>query len=212
MYRNLKVQWAISVLLILAIACNISSTPPAESEEPEVITIVVTATESTDASITEEPNEATATLNQDLNVRGGPGTAYPIVTALPGGSIVNIIGKNADGSWWLITLDGGKSGWISAPFTSSSNTENVPIVEAPPPQPNSSGDSGGSSGSDNSGGSGGSGGSGNSGGGGDSGGGGQTASSDNDIQATINIKNGSINQSNAVSYPNGDTMIRFLLL
>lgn len=204
--KNFRILF--SILLITSLACNLSAPEPEATQE--VVTIVVTATPEA-APATEEAatdTKATATLNQDLNVRGGPGTNYPIVVALPGGTTVDIIGKNADGSWWYIAFNG-NTGWVSAPFTTSSNTEGVAIVDAPPvPQSDSSnsGNSGGSGGSGggNSGGSsssGGSGGGGNSGGGG----GGQTAPSDNDIQAKINIKNGNFTQSGAVSYPDGDT-------
>lgn len=197
--KNFRILF--SILLITSLACNLSAPEPEATQE--VVTIVVTATPEA-APATEEAatdTKATATLNQDLNVRGGPGTNYPIVVALPGGTTVDIIGKNADGSWWYIAFNG-NTGWVSAPFTTSSNTEDVAVVDAPPvPQSDSSGSGG--SGGGNSGGSGGSGG-GNSGGSG-GGGGGQTAPSDNDIQAKINIKNGNFTQSGTVSYPDGDT-------
>jgi len=125
-----KVYLALSFLIVLAMACNMSSPAPTEPPTQEVITIVVTATEEAPAPTEEaaSSDKATATLNQDLNVRSGPGTAYPIVSALPGGTTVEIIGKNSDGSWWLVALDNGNSGWVSAPFTTSSNTEGVHLT------------------------------------------------------------------------------------
>lgn len=203
--RNRKISIASVIVLAAMMACNLSS-PAGEEEAPtqEVVTIVVTATPEAAPPATEETasdSKATATLNQDLNVRSGPGTNYSIVVALPGGSTVDIIGKNSDASWWFIAFNG-NTGWVSAPFTTSANTENVPLVDAPPaPQSNSGGNtpSGGNNSSGGNSGSGGGSGS-NSGGGG----GGQTAPSDNDIKAKVNIKNGNLNLSDVVSYPSGD--------
>lgn len=204
--KNRNVSLASIVVMIAMLACNLSN--PAGDQntaEPtqEVVTIVVTATPET-APATEEADSgtgATATLNQDLNVRGGPGTNYPIIVALPGGKTVDVIGRNADSSWWFIAFDG-NTGWVSAPFTTSSNTENVPLVDAPPaPQASSNDNSNSSSGGSNSGGSNNSGGGSNNSGGS---GGGQSAPSDSDIKAKINVKNGNINYSGEVSYPDGD--------
>jgi uncharacterized protein YraI len=209
--KSVNGRIALSLLLAASLACNISS---AETT-PEVVTVVITATPEAVTIVTEEvatETNATATLNQDLNVRSGPGTNYSIVVALPGGTTVDIIGKNADGSWWFIAFDG-NTGWVSAPFTTSSNTENVPVVDAPPPPQSNSGGSGsggsGSSGSGGSGsggsGSGGSGGSGSGGSGSGGGGGGQTAPSDNDEKVDVNVKGDSKSLNGAVSYPDGDT-------
>jgi hypothetical protein len=213
MKKNRNLHFALSMLLIASLACSLPGSPPAEAPTQEVITVVVTATpeEESAPQPTDEPapteavsDKATTTLNQDLNVRTGPGTAYPVIVSLAGGTTVDIIGKNSDGSWWLVALPSGDSGWVSAPFTTSSNTGAVPVVSAPPPPSSGSGGSGGSDGDGGSGGGGdGGSGSGGSGGGGGSGSG-QTAPSDSDISVTISIKNGNFNRSDAVSYPNGD--------
>lgn len=211
MNKKNRAYVALSVLLIAALACSMpGGSAPEETVTPEVVTIVVTATPdesappppeepTSEASTSDtESDTASATLNQDLNVRSGPGTAYGIITSLAGGTTVEIIGKNSDGSWWLIALPGGNSGWISAPYTTSSNTGDIPVVSAPPPPPTASVSTG----------SGGGGGSGGSGGGGSDDGGGSSdpvAPPDSDISVTISIKNGAFNRSDAVSYPNGDT-------
>jgi len=202
--RN-KLSIASVVILVSALACNLSS-PAGTDEAPtqEVVTVVVTATPET-APATEETasdTKATATLNQDLNVRGGPGTNYPIIVSLPGGTAVDILGKNADASWWFIAFNG-NTGWVSAPFVASVNTENVPLVDAPAPAPqsNSSGNSnGGNSNGGNSGGNG----SGN-GGGNNNGGGGQSAPADNDDKVTVSVKGDNKSLNGSVSYPSGDS-------
>jgi hypothetical protein len=73
------------------------------------------------------------TVDVNLNVRTGPGTNYDRVGSLPAGTTVEILGRNASSSWWQIPYPdaaGGKA-WISAGYGTATNTENVPVVEAP---------------------------------------------------------------------------------
>ena len=178
-------------IILASLACNFSS--PQASEEPtqEVITIVVTATSQPP---TETPaGGPSAVFKQDLNVRTGPGTAYPIQDQLPGGTRVDILGKNEDGTWLFVSYSGG-TGWVSEPYTENSDTESVPVVQAPPPPSSSSSSSSAGSGSGSSGSSGGGGGSSS----------GSSASSDKDISTSVSIKNGSATYSGEISYPNGD--------
>jgi hypothetical protein len=73
-----------------------------------------------------------------LNVRSGPGTNYERIGSVPAGSTLEILGRTAGSSWWQIPYAGaaGGSGWISAGYGTASNTEGVPVVEAPlPPTP-----------------------------------------------------------------------------
>jgi TolB protein len=70
-----------------------------------------------------------------LNVRTGPGTAYPIVGGLSLGDVVEVVGKNATETWLQITYNG-QEGWVAAAYAdlTGSLTE-VPEVSAPPPPP-----------------------------------------------------------------------------
>jgi hypothetical protein len=83
-----------------------------------------------------EVRQATAavTVDVNLNVRTGPGTNYPRLGALAAGTSVDIIGRNANSSWWQIPYADAPEGtaWISAGYGTASNTEGVPVVEAPP--------------------------------------------------------------------------------
>jgi serine/threonine protein kinase len=79
-----------------------------------------------------------AILTSDLNVREGPGQNYPTLGLLPVHTQVEVTGRNPDGTWWQIVYPpgGAQRGWIYAPFTRPSNTENVPVVwTAVPPTP-----------------------------------------------------------------------------
>jgi len=68
-----------------------------------------------------------------LNVRTGPGMAYPIVGGLSLGDSVEVVGKNTAGDWLQIAYNG-REGWIAAAYTDlTGSLEAVPEVSAPPP-------------------------------------------------------------------------------
>ncbi len=70
------------------------------------------------------------TINEGLNVRGGPSTNYPIVAGISGGETATAIGRNRNGDWFNVILPTGVMGWIYAPATSHSGDpqalENTP--------------------------------------------------------------------------------------
>jgi chitodextrinase len=75
-----------------------------------------------------------ATTVADLNIRGGPGTNYPVLGLLKAGQTAEITGRSADGGWWQIKFSGMASerGWLSAKYVTAQNTDSVPVVQAPP--------------------------------------------------------------------------------
>ena len=74
-------------------------------------------------------------------LRTGPGTNYPYVGAAPFGDSGEIIGVSEDGQWWLADAPNLPEGqvWVAAEFVETENTENVPIVAAPPVEPSLTG-------------------------------------------------------------------------
>ncbi|MFN8459162.1 MAG: PKD domain-containing protein [Anaerolineae bacterium] len=111
------------------------------------VTAVATATPAVTPTTTLSPAPTTTplpgapglTTTTDLNVRGGPDTAYPALGLLKAGQTAEITGRNADGGWWQIKFLGvaGERGWVAAKYASTQNVSNVPIVQAPglPPTP-----------------------------------------------------------------------------
>ncbi|MCS7261232.1 MAG: SH3 domain-containing protein [Anaerolineae bacterium] len=89
--------------------------------------------------VTPTPASPSVTVRVGLRVRAGPGVNYPQIGALTPGSTVQVIGRNADSSWWQIAYAGAVDGkgWISAnpEYSTAQNTGAVPYVEAPPPPP-----------------------------------------------------------------------------
>ena len=74
---------------------------------------------------------------QALNIRSGPGVAFPVIGVARNGDEGEIVGRSADGRWWAVSLPAapGGIGWASADFVLATNAENVPVIEAPPPPP-----------------------------------------------------------------------------
>lgn len=73
--------------------------------------------------------------NRGANLRGGPGTNYPVVGGVTTGEELEIVAQNADGSWFKLA-DGA---WIAAFLVNDAPTD-LPVAEAPPvptpaPQP-----------------------------------------------------------------------------
>jgi len=74
---------------------------------------------------------------QALNIRSGPGVAFPVIGVARNGDEGEIVGRSVDGRWWAVSLPAapGGIGWASADFVLATNAENVPVIAAPPPPP-----------------------------------------------------------------------------
>jgi hypothetical protein len=71
------------------------------------------------------------TASGSMNVRGGPGTNYAIVTTLAAGDTVQASGQNNAGDWLLITLPDGGRGWVFAPLvTVDGDATGLEVVDA----------------------------------------------------------------------------------
>jgi len=70
-----------------------------------------------------------------INVRSGPGTNYASYGIAQPGASAEIIGKSADGRWWVVkiptSLVGTGQGWVSADWVLATNAGNVPVIPAP---------------------------------------------------------------------------------
>jgi uncharacterized protein YraI len=74
----------------------------------------------------------TAAENQ-VNLRGGPGTNYEVVGSLAPGESLEITGRNGDSSWWQVSLPDGRSAWVAGQVVQVQNAgADIPVAEAPP--------------------------------------------------------------------------------
>lgn len=74
---------------------------------------------SEDSSATNNP-----IANKAANLRGGPGTTYPVVGSVKVGQALNLVAKNADGSW--LKIDSGQ--WIATFLVTNAPTD-LPVEE-----------------------------------------------------------------------------------
>jgi uncharacterized protein YraI len=100
---------------------------------------VVAAPEAVPPAAVEPPpaGAPTATAIDYVYLRSGPGTNYLILGTAAPGATGEVTGKSEDGLWWQIKVPTSfystGAAWVSADWTTTANTENVPVVAAPPP-------------------------------------------------------------------------------
>ena len=89
---------------------------------PEVPTIGGDGTDPKDGNI--------AIIQQQLNVRSGPGADFNSLGTLNPQDVVNLTGKDANGAWLQIDFASGPDGkgWVSAAFVKAQGVENLPII------------------------------------------------------------------------------------
>lgn len=70
---------------------------------------------------------ATMTGAYYLNVRHGPGVQYASFTTLSRNTVVELLGRNASGTWVQIRMRDGRYGWVNSSYMSTS----VPVFSLP---------------------------------------------------------------------------------
>ena len=115
---------------LVEIATKTPATASVSAPTPVVQAVVATATSAptavprATATATRQPTATTlptATAAPDavvrvasLNMRSGPGTAYGILASYRQGVVLDVIGRNQDGSWLQVVTPDGRTGWMIA--------------------------------------------------------------------------------------------------
>jgi len=75
-------------------------------------------------------NENTAIIQQQLNVRSGPGTGFNSIGTLNPQDVIYLTGKDANGAWLQIDFPAGPEGkgWVNAAFVQTQAADKLPIV------------------------------------------------------------------------------------
>ena len=119
---------------------TVTPTNAVQNRENDTLSTNTLATPTKEATSTNTP-EPTATpvpsslvALVDVNVQSGPGFNYDLLGLLPSQATAGIIGQDETRQWWQISFAPTDSGlgWVLAELTEASNTQNVPIVLAPP--------------------------------------------------------------------------------
>jgi pyruvate/2-oxoglutarate dehydrogenase complex dihydrolipoamide acyltransferase (E2) component len=67
----------------------------------------------------------------EVNLRSGPGLSYNKVGTLPLGGRLEIVGRNSDSSWWLVSTPDGLA-WVSAAVVAAYDVnDRIPVVSIP---------------------------------------------------------------------------------
>ncbi|MDX1522508.1 MAG: hypothetical protein R3264_12850, partial [Anaerolineae bacterium] len=109
----------------------------AEDEEAVAVEEAVVAEEEEEVAEEAAPaagTTVTLTVRQDMNVRTGPGTNYPVAGPGPAGSSAQVLGRNADASWLQVEYPpgSGSKGWLYADLVDvSGDPVAVAVVQAP---------------------------------------------------------------------------------
>jgi hypothetical protein len=131
----------VTVFALLSTACSAGATP-AEPPTPTLLIITATLppTETPRPSATPEPPTATVPVEpvegqatSQLNVRSAPSAESELLGTVQIFDVVQIVGVDPSGAWWLIVFpDGpGGTGWITAQFVQVTGTEDVPVFDSP---------------------------------------------------------------------------------
>lgn len=86
---------------------------------------------------TATPEGVTVTVLQNMNVRSGPGTNYPVVGAGTAGQTTKVLGRNDDGTWLQVEYPSANGvGWVFAELVQvTGDAQGVAVAQAPPPPP-----------------------------------------------------------------------------
>ncbi len=80
--------------------------------------------------------DVSVSTSQIVNVREGPGTAYPVLGQLAPGNNYRVTGKNSAGDWWQIDIGSDKKGWVITQLvTSQGNIEQIAVATDIPDAP-----------------------------------------------------------------------------
>jgi len=79
-----------------------------------------------------EPSGATAVVTTGmLNVRSGPSLAYSVISYLPYGQSVGILGRAANSAWIKVHTPAGATGWINSDYTQMNTSLNaLPVIDS----------------------------------------------------------------------------------
>jgi SH3-like domain-containing protein len=86
-----------------------ASSPALSLEQPGAVAVAPIAPT--------DPDIAVVTTDA-LNVRSGPSTAFPVLTTIPNGTQMTVLGRNFTNTWINVQLEDGTEGWVTRSLTS----------------------------------------------------------------------------------------------
>jgi len=111
---------------LLRVKLNLlNSKVEAIKQNPQPVVAAPTATP-------QPPPKAIAVAYQSAaNLRSGPGTNYTRIARMPLGESYEIVGRSADGTWWLVNTPGGFA-WVADEAVITFNIDDsIPVISIP---------------------------------------------------------------------------------
>ena len=143
--RNTLFVIALMLLVLALSACGAAATATptpkptvvASPTAPPTPTLPPTPTPipPTPVPPTPTPIPPQATTKQQVNVRQGPGTNFPIAGKMPTNTSAVILGKNDNSQWFQVAFpDAAHPGWVASAFvTVTGSIDQLPVVAVAPP-------------------------------------------------------------------------------
>ena len=73
---------------------------------------------------------------EPMNVRSGPGNAYPSLGRVAIGTVLGVVGVSPDREHYVVniptSINPSGQGWLAARFVRAENVQNVPVIQPPP--------------------------------------------------------------------------------
>lgn len=108
--------------------------PPAQEGQPAAPEQPVAPTDTPTPEPTPTPQVAQLVLNDNVNIRSGPGTNYNLLGTERPGSTYRVTGRSPDGAWWRIDYNG-REGWVFGQLATVTGAESVAVAQNIPPTP-----------------------------------------------------------------------------
>ena len=88
------------------------------------------------AAATSTPSTPSIVASKVVNLRGGPGTNYPVVGSAAVGKPYQVTGRNKDGTWLELCCVNGKAAWVLRSLvTVNGSATSIPLAKSIPPPP-----------------------------------------------------------------------------
>ena len=125
-------DWTPTSIAFLTVAPEQATVAPVTTEaQPQATEAPAEATGPTAEPTSAVPEETQLTASQNVNVRSGPGTAYPAIGRLTTGQSFPVVGRNDAGDWVKFDFNG-RDGWVTAALVSVAGDLNgVKVAQAP---------------------------------------------------------------------------------
>lgn len=146
-----EILLVVVALIVATLACNLPGTSSTTSEPvntPDIPTatqaVVVVIENTATVALTDTPIPSTETpsipaeitLTKNSNCRMGPSTFYHVVDQISSGKVFQVLGRDADNTWWQIVNATGRECWISSENADENTDFSGVEIKEPLPLPN----------------------------------------------------------------------------